>query len=85
MRSPFLCLLLNPPKFFNKCFHDSVYFNGPAQRRAAVNQCFCLKKKKLSNISDSCDTAAETVRPIETYKITLFVCVFNFPQMKTDI
>lgn len=74
MRSPFHCLLVKPPKSFIKCFYDTVYFNELAQRRASpVNQCFCLKTPV--SFSESCDTCAETVRPIETYKITPFLCV----------
>lgn len=86
MRSPIHCLLLTPAsKFFNKYFHVSVYFS----RQPPVNQCVCQKNttKKTSPISfsssDSCDARAETVRPIETYKIAFFPA-FNFPQIKTD-
>lgn len=78
MRSPIHCLLLTPAsKFFNKYFHVSVYFS----RQPPVNQCVCQKNttKKTSPISfssgDSCDARAETVRPIETYKIFFLLLI----------
>lgn len=79
MRSSFHCPLVKPPKSFIKYFYDTVYFDELAQRRASPCKSMLLfktrgEKKKSTSVSfsESRDTCAETVRPIETYKITLF-------------